>query len=251
MPISFACSHSAFLIAGMHEDARHLRIGGRAPDELHLHGGENGGIDGERILQHRYRGHVLALLRGQDAVGHGGEPDIGVEPHLMAGMAGQHRPAARLRHVADKQPRPAVERARVAREPLEIIEELRGAPIAVAREPHDLPVGAVDGERDTAGETAFGVGADRARGEGSRASSPRRTARAPEAAWAGLSWAPAWRRASLEQASLQPSWRGRSSPARRRPPHKTASERGSRSAFASALDPPSPGPRAATPRPRP
>ena len=192
MPISFACSHSAFLIAGMHEDARHLRIGRGAPDELHLHGGENGRIDGERVLQHRHRGHVLALLRGEDAVGHGREPDIGVEPHLMAGMAGQHRPAAGLRHVADKQPRPAVERARVAGEALEKIEELRGAPIAVTRKPHDLPVGAVDGERDTAGKTAFGVGADRARGEGSRASSLRRTARAPAAAWAGLSWVPAW-----------------------------------------------------------
>ncbi len=153
---------------GMHEDARNLRIGGRPPDELHLHGGEDGGIDGERILQHRHRGHILSLLRGQDAVRHGGEPDIGVEPDLMAGMAGQHRTAARLRHVSDKETRPAVERAGVARQPLQIIEELRGAPIAVAREPHHLPVGAVDGKRDGTGEAALGVGADRARGERSR-----------------------------------------------------------------------------------
>ena len=41
------------------------------------------------------------------AVGHGREPDVGVEADLMAGMAGEHRAAARLRHVADQEPAPA------------------------------------------------------------------------------------------------------------------------------------------------
>ncbi len=127
--------------------------------------GEDRGIDAEGILEHRHRAHVLALLRGQDTVRHGGQPDVGVEPDLMAGMAGEHGSAARLRHVADEEPRPAVERARVACQPLEIIEEARVAPIAVAGEPHHLPVRPVDRQRHAAGETAFGVAADRAGGE--------------------------------------------------------------------------------------
>ena len=83
-------------------------------------------------------------------------------------MAGDHRTAARLRHVADEQAGPAVERARVARQPLEIVEQLRRAPVAVAREAHHLPVWAVDRERDAAGEAASCVGADGARGERGR-----------------------------------------------------------------------------------
>ena len=62
----------------------------------------------------------------------------------MAGMAGDHRAAARLRHVADEETRPAVEATRVARQVLEIVEQARMSPIAVAREPHHLPVGAAD-----------------------------------------------------------------------------------------------------------
>ena len=41
------------------------------------------------------------------AVGHRREPDVGVEADLMAGVAGEHRAAARLRHVADQEPAPA------------------------------------------------------------------------------------------------------------------------------------------------
>ena len=86
--------------------------------------------------------------------GIGREPDVGVESDLMAGVAGDHRTAARLRHVADEEAGPAVERPRVARQPLEIVEQARMSPIAVAREPHHLPVGAVDRKRDAAGKTA-------------------------------------------------------------------------------------------------
>ncbi len=149
----------------MHENARHLRVGGGALDELHMEQCERRRIDGERVLEHGHRTHVLPLLWGQDVVRHGGEPNVGIEPDLMAGMAGEHRSATRLRHVADEEPGPAVERARVACQPLEIIEEARVAPIAVAGEPHHLPVGAVDRQRRAAGETTFGVAADRAGGE--------------------------------------------------------------------------------------
>ena len=81
----------------------------------------------------------------ENAVGHRREPDIGVEPDLMAGMAGDHRTAAGLRHVADEETRPAVEAARVARETLKKVEQARMSPIAVAREPHHLPVRTADG----------------------------------------------------------------------------------------------------------
>ena len=149
----------------MDEDARDLRIGCGALDQLRMQRRPFGHVDGEGILEHGHRGHVLALLRGEDAIGHGGEPDIGVEPDLMARMAGDHRAAARLRHVAHEQPRPAVKRPRVAGQPLEIIEQLRRAPIAIAREPHHLPVRAVDGQRDAAGHAPSGIGADGAGGE--------------------------------------------------------------------------------------
>jgi hypothetical protein len=49
----------------------------------------------------------FALLARELAVGHRREPDVGVEPDLMAGMAGAHRAAARLRHVADQETAPA------------------------------------------------------------------------------------------------------------------------------------------------
>jgi hypothetical protein len=91
-----------------------------------------------------------------------GEPNR-IEPNLMTGVSGDHRTAARLRHVSDEKPRPTIERAHIARQPLEIIEQARIAPIPVAREPHHLPIGTVDWERDAARQAAFGIGADRAR----------------------------------------------------------------------------------------
>src|SRR5262245_58851877 len=94
--------------------------------------GEHGWVDAEWILQHRLCVHVLALLRREDAVWHRREPGIVVEPELMAGLAGAHRSAPRLRHVADEQPRPAVQRARVARQSFEIFDEARVAPVAIA-----------------------------------------------------------------------------------------------------------------------
>ena len=174
------------------------------------------------ILQHRHRGHVLALLRGQGAIGHRRQPNVGVETDLMTGMAGEHGSAARLRHVADQEPRPAVERAGVARQPLEIIEQARRAPIAVARHPHHLPIRSVDRQRHAAGETAFGVAADRAGGE------RRGLGHAPNNSLAGgplgrrrllAAWRPACR-----QAWPPPIWtprRGSSSAPRRRR-HTTA-----------------------------
>ena len=74
------------LDGGMHEDARDLRVRGGAPDQLQVEQGEDLGIDGERILSIDSAVYPLAPRR-EDAVGHGGKQDIGVEPDLVAGMA--------------------------------------------------------------------------------------------------------------------------------------------------------------------
>ena len=92
------------------------------------------------------RGH-LPLLAGQLAARHGREPDVGVEADLVRGMAGEHGAAARLRDVADEDARPARHLRHLARETLEKGHHVRMAPHAVARQPHDLPGLAVDGQR--------------------------------------------------------------------------------------------------------
>jgi len=51
-------------------------------------------------------GHIVALGRRQAAVGHRRQPDVCIEPNLMRGVAGQHRPTARLPDIADQEPRP-------------------------------------------------------------------------------------------------------------------------------------------------
>ena len=106
--------------------------------------------------------HLLALLAGQLAVRHRRQPDVGVETDLMAPVAGDHRAAARLRHVADQQAGPA-DRRRFVGEAFEELDQLGMAPVAVARQPHHLPGRPVDRQRLAAGEAAVGVVADRAR----------------------------------------------------------------------------------------
>ena len=64
----------------VHEDACDLRIGCGPLDQLRVQRRPDVGIDGEGILEHRGCGDVLALLRRENAVGHGREPDVGVKP---------------------------------------------------------------------------------------------------------------------------------------------------------------------------
>ena len=60
-------------------------------------------IDVEPIRRDHIDGAVdLALLAAEHVVGHRREPDVGVEPDLVAGVTGDHGAAARLRHVADQ-----------------------------------------------------------------------------------------------------------------------------------------------------
>ena len=127
---------------------------------------EHLGIDGEaRLVEHGRRLDVLALLGGEHAVGHRGEPDVGIEPDLMARVPRHHGAAARLRQVADEQPRPAVVLLGLGGEPLNEAHELGMAPGAVARQAHRLPFGAGVGQLHAAREAALGVPADGARRE--------------------------------------------------------------------------------------
>ena len=83
----------------------------------------------------------------------------------MRGVAGQHRTAARLRHVADQDAGPMADCRHLARKSFEKGEQGGMAPIAVARQPHHLPGRPVDGQRLAAGEAAARIKSDGARGE--------------------------------------------------------------------------------------
>ena len=84
---------------------------------------------------------------------------IDVEPDLMRGVAGAHRTAAWLGHVADQQPGQPSACAASAK-PLDEGDQLRVAPVTVARQPHRLPGRTVDRQGRAAGETALGIAAD-------------------------------------------------------------------------------------------
>ncbi len=121
-------------------------------------------VDREPVLGHHVdRRHGLAFFSGERAVRHRGEPDVGVEADLVGGVAGQHRAAARLGNVADQNAVPDAFGLRLAREALEEGDHRRISPHAIARQAHDLPGLAVDGERLGSGKTAARVEADRAR----------------------------------------------------------------------------------------
>ena len=152
-----------FLDRRVHEDAGDLRVLRRGADHRQVRRRPHLRVDVQAILGDDHgRRHFFPLLPRQFAVGHLREPDVGVEADLMAGMAGEHRAAARLRHVAHEQPVPAGLR-RLRGEPLEELHQVGMAPVAVAREPHHLPGRAVDRQRHGARETALGIEADGAR----------------------------------------------------------------------------------------
>src|SRR3977135_566955 len=92
----------------------------------------------------------LALLAALRVVWHRRKPNIHVEADLMAGVLGKHLTSARLRHVANQKTVPAnlsCDRGK----PFDEANELRIAPVAVTRQPHDLPGRTSDRERLGAG----------------------------------------------------------------------------------------------------
>jgi hypothetical protein len=90
------------------EDARDFRILRRGLDQRKVRRRPHLGVDVLSVLGNNHGGHHLfPFLPGKLAVGHGCEPDIGVEPDLMAGVAIAHGAPPRLRHVADEEPVPA------------------------------------------------------------------------------------------------------------------------------------------------
>ena len=81
-------------------------------------------------------------------------------------MTGQHRAAARLRHVADQDPGPAGILVGLRRQPLDQCDHIGMRPVAIARQPHHLP--GVAGQRQglRAGDAALGIEADHPRRPG-------------------------------------------------------------------------------------
>ena len=153
-----------FLDRGVDENALHAGLLRRGADHREMVWRPGARIDIEPVGAHHHdRGHFLALIARQLPVRHRRQPDVGVEPDLMAGMAGEHGTAARLRHVADQYPRPARFLMRPGRQSLEQRDQVGMRPIAVARQPHHLPGFAIDWQRFRTGNAAFGVETDHAR----------------------------------------------------------------------------------------
>src|SRR6516165_4008378 len=86
-------------------------------------------IDVEQIGRDHIGGRAeLALLAALYVVWHRRKPNIDVEAGLMAGVVGEHRPAARLRHIANQKTIPA-NLFRALRKPFDEANELRIAPV--------------------------------------------------------------------------------------------------------------------------
>ena len=149
---------------GVDEDAFDLGLLGGRLDDARLTRRPMRGIDGEPVLAHHVdRRHFLAFAAAQRVVRHRRQPHVGVEADLMRSVAGQHRPAARLRNVADENARPNAFAGRLARKAFEEGDHRGMAPIAIARQAHHLPSLAVDRQRLGARQTAARIEADRAR----------------------------------------------------------------------------------------
>ena len=168
-PIDARLQAERLLDPRMHEHALHLRIGGRAHDQAGMCRRPNFGVDEDIVgPQHRSRGQILALLGGQPMVGHGRQPDIGVEADLMTGVPREHGTTARLRHVADEQARPTVVGFGVICQTFDQLDEIGVAPVPVARQAHHLPVRAVDRQWRGASKATMRIKTDHLRCQGGR-----------------------------------------------------------------------------------
>ena len=92
----------------IHEDAGNHTVLCRRSDDFGVRMGPHLGINIATIRRHHALRQIeLAFLLGKLMVGRWCEPDVHIEPDLMAGMAGEHRPTARLGHVAHEDAAPA------------------------------------------------------------------------------------------------------------------------------------------------
>src|SRR5690606_13745131 len=149
------------LDAGVYEDALDFGEAGRLPEQRRVHRRPSALVDVKRAIpDERLGADRLALGVGEAPLGHGHEPDVGVEADLVRGMPAGHWPATRLRDVADEQPVPAVLRCLLRKLP-DQADHLRMPPAAVARKAHHLPVRSVRRERHAAGKAAMRVEAER------------------------------------------------------------------------------------------
>ena len=78
----------------------------------------------------------------------------------MARVPGEHRPTTRLRHVFDKQSGPTRDLVRLDGQSLQQGNHIGMRPVAIARQPHDLPSLAIDRKRLCAGKTALVIETD-------------------------------------------------------------------------------------------
>ena len=86
----------------VHEDAVEMRHLGGEPQQGGMLLGEDAVVDAAVVRPHqRAQARILALRWRETRPGLAFEPDVGVEPDLMAGMARWRRTAARLADVAD------------------------------------------------------------------------------------------------------------------------------------------------------
>src|SRR5262245_22734761 len=106
--VGSAFTTKCFLDRGVDEYSFNLQILCGSAYDRDVAGRPDLGVDVTPALGHDHRCRdLLALLARVLARRHGSEPDVGVEPDLMARVAAEHRPTASLRHVADQQAAPA------------------------------------------------------------------------------------------------------------------------------------------------
>ena len=89
------------------EDALDLGLLRRGLDDPRLTSAPMRGVDREPVGPHHVDGgHLFALGAVESMIWRRRQPHVGVEADLVRSVAGQHRPAARLRNVADQNARP-------------------------------------------------------------------------------------------------------------------------------------------------
>ena len=90
-------------------------------------------------------------------IGHGAKPHVGIEADLMGSMPAEHRPAARLSHVADEDAGQSRRSMDAIGEALHERDQRRMTVVSVARGAHHLPVRAIERQRLRSGDASPGI----------------------------------------------------------------------------------------------